>query len=200
MTYFFQEKTKDGEIDISKNKTAKFLKFIDAVNIINTEKPNSIDYKKIINKEKTNDEIQNGIDYDLVFTLSKNDMVYLPDNLLTKEEIEEINWNNKKEISQYLYIVKDMNPSRKEIVFQHFYKADSIKITEADAKSIFDNPDLKAQIEEIKYGTVPMLQRCIKVFSDKLGKKVVPYWVFPNGCWDKEKAKELGLITMINTQ
>jgi hypothetical protein len=22
----------------------------------------------------------------------------------------------------------------------------------------------------------------------------VPYWEFPNGCWDKEKAMELGLL------
>ena len=39
-----------------------------------------------------------------------------------------------------------------------------------------------------------MWQRCIKVFTDKLGKKIVPYWKFPNGCWSKEKAEELGLI------
>ena len=86
-----------------------------------------------------------------------------------------------------------MNPSLSKIVFQHLYKADSIKITEADSKFLFNNPELKEQTEEIKYGTVPMLQRCIKVFTDKLGKKVVPYWEFPNGCWDKDKAIELGL-------
>ena len=87
-----------------------------------------------------------------------------------------------------------MNPSRNEIVFQQFYKADSIKISELDAKSLFNNPELKEQNEGIKYGDTKMWQRCIKVFTDKLGKKIVPYWEFPNGCWEKEKAKELGLM------
>ncbi len=194
MTYFFQEKNKEGNNEANKPKIPKFLKFIDAVNIINTERPNLIDYKKLIEKERTNEEIQNGIEYDLVFTLSKNDIVYLPDNNLTKEQIEKINWNDKQKIVPYLYIVKDMNPSLSKIVFQQFYKADSIIISETDSKSLFNNPDLKGQTEEIKYGTVPMLQRCIKVFTDKLGKKIVPYWVFPNGCWSKEKAKDLKLI------
>ncbi|HEY5462589.1 MAG TPA: HNH endonuclease domain-containing protein [Hanamia sp.] len=45
---------------------------------------------------------------------------------------------------------------------------------------------------EIKYDGKK--QNIIKVFTYKLGKKVVPYWEFPNGCWDKEKAMELGLI------
>ena len=69
--------------------------------------------------------------------------------------------------------------------------------SQADSKSLFKNPELKEQTEEIKYGTVPMLQRCIKIFTDRLGKKVVPYWEFPNGCWDKERALELGLIPKI---
>ncbi len=194
MTYFFQEKTKDGTIDETKNRNPKFLKFIDAVSIINAEKPNSIDYKKLIEKEKTNEELQKGIDYELIFTLAKNDLVYLPDTILKKEEMEAIDWNNKQAILPNLYIVKDMNPSLNKIVFQQLHKADSIKITEADSKSLFNNPDLKDQTEEIKYGTVPMLQRCIKVFTDKLGKKIVPYWEFPNGCWNKERAIELGLI------
>lgn len=129
-----------------------------------------------------------------MFTLVKNDLVYLPDRILTKEQTEEIDWGNKQSILSKLYIVKDMNPSQKVIAFQQLYKADSIRITEADSKSLFNSPELKEQTEEIKYGTVPMLQRCIKVFTDKLGKKVVPYWEFPNGCWDKEKAKSLGLI------
>jgi hypothetical protein len=115
--------------------------------------------------------LQYGIEYDLVFTLIKNDLVYLSDNVLTKEQSEEIDWSNKQAILPYLYIVKDMNPSQKLIVFQQLHKADSIKISEADFKSLFNNSELKEQTEEIKYGTVPMLQRCIKVFIDKLGKK-----------------------------
>lgn len=194
MTYFFQQKSKEGVINETQNKIIKFLKFIDAVGIINTEKPSSINYKLLIEQEKKSEELQNEIEYDLLFTLSKNDLVYLPDNILSKEQLEEILWANRTDILPKLFIVKDMNPSRKEIVFQQFYKADSIKITEADSKSLFNNPELKEQTEVIKYGTVPMLQRCIKVFTDKLGKKLVPYWEFPNGCWDKEIAKKLGLI------
>ena len=192
MTYFFKEKNK---IDKTRGPLIpKFLKFIDAVKIINSEKPNSINYKNLIEKERTNEELQYGIEYELMFTLVKNDLVYLPDRILTKEQTEEIDWGNKQSILSKLYIVKDMNPSQKVIAFQQLYKADSIRITEADSKSLFNNPELKEQTEKIKYGTVPMLQRCIKVFTDKLGKKVVPYWEFPNGCWDKEKAKSLGLI------
>ncbi len=127
----------------------------------------------------------------LLFTLAKNDLVYSPN---VNEEIKNIDWNNICSISNNLFIVKDMNPSLNKIVFQQFYKADAINISEADAKSLFKNPDLKEQMEEIKYGVVEMMQSCIKVFTDKLGKKVVPYWEFPNGCWDKERAKELGLI------
>ncbi len=191
MTYFFKEK-QGG--DSSKIKVIKFLKFIDAINIINALKPDSIDYKKLIEKEKSNEELQNGVEYDLIFTLVKNDLVYLPKAELTEEQIKEINWGDKKELVPYLYIVKDMNPSLNTIVFQQFYKADTIEISEADAKSIFKNPDLKKQVEEIKYGTVPMLQHCIKVFTDKLGKKIIPYWEFPNGCWDEDAAKRVGLI------
>ena len=61
-------------------------------------------------------------------------------------------------------------------------------------ESLFKNPEIKEHTEDIKYGVVAMMQSCIKVFTDKLGKKVVPYWEFPNGSWDKNRAKELGLI------
>ena len=188
MTYFFVNINKEKQ---NSKREIIFLKYIDAVSIINSEKPNQIDYKKLIEKEKTNSEFQNDVKYDLLFTLAKNDLVYLPDN---KEEIENIDWNNIKSISSKLFIVKDMKPSLNKIDFQQFYKADAINISEADAKSLFNNIELKAQTEEIKYGIVDMMQNCIKVFTDKLGKKVVPYWEFPNGCWNKERAIELGLI------
>jgi len=192
MVYFFKEKnTIDG---IEKRVPPKFLKFLDAVRILDAEKPIKIDYTKLIQKEKTIYEMQKGIEHELLFTLAKNDMVYLPDKILSQEQIDEIDWNNKKSILPFLFIVKDMNPSQKVVVFQQLHKADSIKISEADARSLFNNLELKEQKEEIKYGNVPMLQRCIKVFTDKLGKKVVPYWEFPQGCWDKSRAYELGLI------
>ena len=188
MTYFFKNKN-----DENAKREIKFLKYIDAVSIINSEKPSKIDYTKLIEKEKTNSELLDNVQFDLLFTLIKNDLVYLPDS---GEEIENINWENIGLIYKKMFIVKDMNPSLSKIIFQQFYKADSITISEADAKSLFKNSELKEQTEEIKYGVVEMLQSCIKVFTDKLGKKVVPYWEFPNGCWDKEKAIELGLINL----
>lgn len=194
MTYFFQEQN---------NKTRKpvYLKFVDAVAIVNTEKPSSIDYKMLIEKEKTNEEDQANAKYGLIFTLANNDLVYLPNKELVDEEIKAIDWNNLEAILPYLYTVKEMNPSIKPnglMRFQQFYKADSIAISSDDTKELFDIETKNGLSEEIKYGTINMLQRCIKVFTDKLGKKIVPYWEFPNGCWNNEKAKELGLIR-INT-
>ena len=93
-----------------------------------------------------------------------------------------------------LYIVKDMNPSRNEIVFQQIYKAKEISISEDDAKSLFEINSKSRISEEIKYGDTKMWQRCIKVFTDKLGKKIVPFWEFNNGTWNKDRAKELDLI------
>lgn len=186
MTYFFKNKNNEKA-----KREIKFLKYIDAVNIINSEKPLKIDYINLIEKEKTNAELLDNVQFDLLFTLIKNDLVYLPD---AGEEIEKIDWNNISLISKKLLTVKDMNPSLSKIIFQQFYKADAISISEADAKSLFKNVELKEQNEEIKYGVIEMMQTCIKVFTDKLGKKVVPYWEFPNGCWDNKRAKELGLI------
>jgi CRISPR/Cas system Type II protein with McrA/HNH and RuvC-like nuclease domain len=180
MSYFFteeNEKRKDAK------RSIEFLKLLDAVRIVSFDKPVKINYSKLVSKPECK----------LIFTLAKNDLVYLPEYKLTNEQIEEINWSNKQDIMPHLYIVKDMNPSRNEIVFQQFYKSDSIKISEASSKSLFKNPELKEQIEAIKYGDTKMWQHCIKVFTDKLGKKIVPYWEFPNGCWDKETAIKLEL-------
>jgi CRISPR/Cas system Type II protein with McrA/HNH and RuvC-like nuclease domain len=187
MVYFFEEKNSENQTG---RRVAKFLKFIDAISIINAEKPDLIDYNKLIEKEKTNEEIQKGIKYNLLFTLAKNDLVYLPESILTQEQLNEIDWNRKESLLSNLYIVKDMNPSQEKIVFQKIHIADAIKISDADAKSLFKNAELKELTEEIKYGTVDMLQRCIKVFTDKLGKKVVPYWEFPNGKWKKQRAEQ----------
>ncbi len=194
MTYFFKEKKSHSNLNISNPLIPKFLKFIDAVNIVNNEKPSAIRYKDLIQQEITNEELQNGVEYDLVFTLSKNDLVYLPDKVLSAEELEAIDWTDFATINKDIYIVKDMNQSQKKIVFQQQFKAESITISAVDASAIFGNEQLKEQVEEIKYGNIPMLQRCIKVFTDKLGKKIVPYWKFPNGCWDRQSARELGLI------
>lgn len=194
MVYFFQEVDQKYEPDKPKPRVAKFLKFIDAVTIINADKPNKIDYAKLIDWEKSNEEAQNDIKYELMFTLAKHDLVYLSESKLTEIELKEINWDDRKSILPKLYIVKDINPSGRKVFFQQFYKADSISISEGDAKSLFNVESKNGLSEEIKYGTVDMLQRCIKVFTDRLGSKIVPYSSFPSGCWNKQRAKELGLI------
>jgi CRISPR/Cas system Type II protein with McrA/HNH and RuvC-like nuclease domain len=187
MSYIFN-KIKYNEII---GKEIKFLKFIDAISIINNEKPDIIDYSKLIPNETINEDDNSRLN--VIFTLVKNDIVYLTDSVLTEAQQKEIDWNNREHILPYLYVVKDMNPSRNEIKFQHINKADAIKISEQDAKSLFKE-DIKALTEEIKSGDTQMWQRCIKVFSNKLGTKVIPYWEFPDGCWNKDKARELGLI------
>lgn len=48
--------------------------------------------------------------------------------------------------------------------------------------------------EQVIFKNKDMFENCVKVYVDKLGKKIVPYWKFENDCWNKEKAKELGLI------
>jgi hypothetical protein len=65
-------------------------------------------------------------------------------------------------------------------------------------KSTIDKKGNQKEANPIIETTAPIrkedIQKIIKVYIDKLGKKVVPYWEFPNGCWDKKKAKELGLL------
>jgi len=160
MTYVFVP-------EVSNRKDAKreleFLKFFDAVKIVTLDKPDKIDYKKLIKKEN----------YKLLFTLSKNDVVYIPDEVLTDEQIAEINWNEKREIIPKLFVVKEMTPSRNEIVFQHLYKSDSIRVNGDEAENILNTEKLE---EQIKYGDTNMWKRCIKVNIDRLGREIKPYW------------------------
>jgi len=160
MTYIFVPKgsnRKDAKREI------EFLKFFDAVKIITAEKPDKINYSALITKPEC----------DLLFTLSKNDIVYLPDDVLTDEQIAEVDWNDRSEIISRLYVVKEMTPSRNEIVFQHLYKSDSIRVDEDEAKNILNLSKLE---EEIKYGDTNMWKRCIKVSIDRLGREIKPYW------------------------
>jgi CRISPR/Cas system Type II protein with McrA/HNH and RuvC-like nuclease domain len=191
MAYIFNPK-KNIQIEESEKslkREIKVLKFLEAVNIINQDKPDKINYSQLIpslDRDK----------YELGFTLAKNDLVYLPEKALLQDEIDAIDWNNNKEISKHLYIVKDINPSLPQsyFMFQKHLNSDAISINETDMKHLFSNLELKAQEEKLKFGNAFYRDNCIKVFTDKLGKKVVPYWEFPNGCWDKVKAKELGLM------
>jgi hypothetical protein len=174
-----------------KEKEIRVLKFLEAISILNLEKPDKIKYSDLI----PSPDHEN---YKLAFTLAKNDLVYLPEQgkKLSKDEKEAIDWDNHKEISKHLHIVKDINPSQPDryFVLQKHTQADEITISEEDAKNIFLNPELTEQKETEKFGNSFTRDNCIKVFTDKLGKKIVPYWKFPNGCWDKQRAIELGLI------
>lgn len=160
MTYFF---VPEGSNRKDAKRELEFLKFFDAVKIVTLDKPDKIDYQKLIKKEN----------YKLLFALSKNDIVYIPDEVLTDEQIAEINWDDKTEIIPKLFVVKEMTPSRNEIVFQHLYKSDSIRVNGDEAKNILNTEKLE---EQIKYGDTNMWKRCIKVSIDKLGKEVKPYW------------------------
>jgi len=135
----------------------------------------------------------------LIFTLQGNDLVYLPDEGFEMNLISQINWNNINEISSKLYVVKDMNASGPNVVFAKINTAAAITISKKDVQGMFGNEFNKDFTEEIKYGKKDMLQRCIKLYTNKLGTKVVPYWEFEdtNGCWENKRALDLGLINSI---
>ncbi len=168
------------------------LKFIDAIKILdNKEKRKFTALNLLPHHLKTSAEEE------ILFTLQKNDLVYIPDELLqddnyTEQQIQEINWTDFKNILPKLYIVKDMNASGPGVAFTKMYTSDAITLTEKNAREFFKNPDIKGNLtEEIKYGTSSMLQRCIKVFTNNLGNKIIPYWEFANGIWNKTQAEKL---------
>ncbi len=184
MLYIFYNKE-------SKERDWKFLKFIDAIKLIDSEKPLKIKTSELLKHEEKN--------FQLLFTLQKDDLIFLPDKSDDLEAIveEDSFYRNISELTSKLYVVRDINPSLNKIVIQKHTIADAIQVKKDDAHQIIDgvNKDL---VEEVKYGTADMLKRCIKLFSDKLGKTIVPYWKLPNGCWEKETAKRLGLIIEVN--
>ncbi|MCF8460328.1 MAG: hypothetical protein K9G46_06365 [Flavobacteriales bacterium] len=190
MTYIFS--VTDRKTNSTK-RVWNFLKFIDAVRLIDQSKPEKINYSTLYDKNMLNYELKETEESRLLFTLAKNDMVYLPTEQLSIEEIEAIDWTDFQSVLPFLFIVKDMNPSRNSIVFQKITIATSITLAEDVANNFVRKGSAKTD-EEIKYGKPEMLDRCIKVFSDGLGKKLVPYWEFPNGSWDQPKAQELGLV------
>lgn len=158
MSYVFVPEDSNRKDD---KRELEFLKFFDAVKIVTLEKPDKINYQDLMKKEG----------YKLLFTLSKNDIVYLPDEVLSDEQIAEINWENRSEIIPRLFVVKEMPASLGKIVFQHLYKSDSIRVNGDEAENILNTEKLE---EEIKYGDINMWKRCIKIDIDKLGRYVKP--------------------------
>lgn len=175
MLYVFQHKE-------TKMRDLKFLKFIDAVKLIHNI-PDRIVYHELLKHENP--------DYELIFTLQKNDLIYLPEE---SEMTDNIQFTKINEISEKLFVVKDINPSQKKILVQQHTTADEIELNEADTQYYFSELNLSSIKEEIKSGNSNTAVNCIKLFSDRLGKKIVPYWQFPNGSWNKDTAKQLGLI------
>jgi CRISPR/Cas system Type II protein with McrA/HNH and RuvC-like nuclease domain len=165
-----------------------FIKCLDAVKLISGKniKINPIQIAELNNINTKN----------IKFILQRGDVVYVP----YEDDATTIDWTNLKNILPHLQIVKDINPSKgnEKILFAKINTATNIVLSQKDVLSLFNDQYDKAFTEEIKYGTKPMLQKIIKVFINPLGKKIVPYWEFPNGCWDKLRAIELGLISHEN--
>ncbi len=84
-----------------------------------------------------------------------------------------------------------VNVIKNEKAINNLLEMKSKFVSAKDAKEKNEN----AFIEEHKiFKEQGLFENCIKVYTNKLGTTVVPYWEFPNGCWEKERAKELGLI------
>ena len=161
----------------------RFLKFLDAIRLLDLEKPDKINYKDLLTHE-------NSKEFPLIFTLQQNDLIYLPEK---DEDMSTINFDDVHTILNKLYDVKDLNPSRNEVKIQKNNIADAIELAKTDVEQIFPSLNIKDISENIKFGAIDILERCIKIFTNKLGDKIVPYWKFPNGCWDKETAQKLEL-------
>jgi len=99
--------------------------------------------------------------------------------------------NTAKEISIPIIEIKTDKGNLTEDAIKKIEKTKLIFSTSADSKKKKENSTIDEDI--IPYDQI-LFQNCVKVFTDKLGKKIVPYWEFKNGCWDRERAKELGII------
>lgn len=140
--------------------------------------------------------------------------------LSEKNSIDEIK-KKQKIVSENLWQVAKFSDSEtgRSIEFISMHTADEIKVPINEVNTVLMSEKVKSKIEAMKekYNTTEdstekssnkflkeqiifknkeMWQNCTKVYTDKLGKKIVPYWEFPNGCWNKERAIESGLIVI----
>ncbi|MBI2968458.1 MAG: hypothetical protein HYY40_11700 [Bacteroidetes bacterium] len=88
--------------------------------------------------------------------------------------------------------INEVNTAKMQDKVQN--KIETMKTKYNKTENSKEKTDNKFLEEKIILGRDYLWQNCIKVYVDKLGKKVVPYWEFKSGCWDKERAKELGLL------
>jgi CRISPR/Cas system Type II protein with McrA/HNH and RuvC-like nuclease domain len=143
------------------NREVEFLKFIDAIAIINEQKPEHIVYENLLPAKPG---------YRLLFTLQKNDLVYW--NPSVHQEEVSFKTKNIASLSKHLYVVKDINPSQGKIFIQSHTTADAIKLNEADIKHLLPQAKTKTIDETIKFGSVEMAKQCIKLNVDPLGKSI----------------------------
>ncbi|WP_152269938.1 hypothetical protein [Agriterribacter humi] len=93
----------------------------------------------------------------------------------------------------------------KKLLKEHFDESENLEKAIknlADKITFNSKTDKKGKIKEAEPIQEPFerktkddIQKIIKVFTDKLGKEIVPYWEFPNGCWNRERAEELCLCS-----
>ena len=179
-----------GVIRFIKHTTADSIKLKDKIDaeglrIVLEEK------NKKFNTEKQNyEEEKNRIEYleiehiNWKAALSKEDLTLNKKTIRIKDiEIKSAQKALKEHLAEVENLEKEIKNLSKVIAFSS--KTDKTgKVKEANP---IEEPIARKSKDDI--------QSIIKVFTDKLGRKVVPYWEFENGSWNKEKAKELGLIS-----
>jgi CRISPR-associated endonuclease Csn1 len=120
---------------------------------------------KSINK----DIIENIDGYKLLFTLTHNELVYVP---YPDEDITTIDWTDTRKIFQRVYRVVKFSGS--DYYFQPHYFAKEISIN-ADEKTIGEfNKGTNGTQFVIENSNINIKRNCIKITIDKLGKEIKP--------------------------
>jgi CRISPR-associated endonuclease Csn1 len=103
-----------------------------------------------------------------LFTLSKNDLVYVP---YDDEDINTINWQNKKLLFHRIYRVVKF--SENEVYFRPHFAASEIIVLIND-KKVGEFTAGQNGVMKIKGDTKSISQKCIKITMDKLGQSIKP--------------------------
>ncbi|MFT4152711.1 type II CRISPR RNA-guided endonuclease Cas9 [Parafilimonas sp.] len=134
------------------------------------------------------------------------------------EKIKEKQKAISKSLWQVAIISKSTTDPEGSLHFVQMHTATEIKIPINEVNTAKMQDDVRDKIEKMKniFNTTKkaeeknknrfieesiivknkeMFENCYKVYVNKLGKKVAPYWEFENGCWNKEDANRLGFIS-----
>lgn len=106
----------------------------------------------------------------------------------TQKSLEFINMHTAAEIK---IPINEVNSSK--MVENVRKKIENMKMIYNNTEKVDEKNKNKVIEEQILFKNIELFENCYKIYTDKLGKKVVPYWEFPNGCWNKNRAVELGL-------